>query len=412
MPPINYLMARQPIFDRKMRVYGYELLYRGDMIREHSSFDGDLATTEVIMNSFYNHDIESIVAGKKAFINFTDNLLKDEIPHFIDKDKLVVEVLETVQVDDSVVLACKTLKENGYILALDDFVFENLQIFNRILPYVEIIKVDFLLTSFCDVKKMVMKSLANKNKIFLAEKVETQEQYQLALELGFELFQGYFFQKPYIVVGKNIESYKLSHMQMIKEVNEASDFDRMAEIVTHDVVLSYKLLRLINSPFYGRGNKIKSIKQALVMLGLHEIKKWVTFLMLKESGKDKPDEIMRVSLTRGKFAECLAPLLNYEERKSEIFLMGLFSTLDAVLDKPLEEVIKYLPLEKDIIDAYDEASESIFAKILAIIQLYEKGKWVESDILLEECNLDVGLVNKCFFNASNWADQVMDHSNL
>ncbi len=405
-------MARQPIFDKKMCVYGYELLYRGLMIRGDSSFDGDRASTEVILNSFYNNDIDSFVAGKKAFINFTDKLLKDEIPHFIDKEKLIVEVLETVQVDDSVVAACKILKESGYILALDDFVFENLTIFNRILPYVDIIKVDFQETSFCNAKKIILKNLANKNKTFLAEKVETHEEYKLALELGFELFQGYFFQRPHIILGKDIESYKISHMQMIKEVNETHDFDKMSEIVSHDVALSYKLLRLINSPFYGRGSKIKSTKQALVMLGLDEIKKWITFLMLRESSKDKPDEIMRVSLIRGKFAEILAENLNLKDRKSEIFLMGLFSTLDAILDKPLEEVIKYLPLEKDIISAYNKESNSIFTKILKLIQLYERGSWSEGDQMANECNLDLFAVNKGYLDATNWADDVMDNTNM
>lgn len=406
---INILIARQPIFDKKMRVYGYELLYRGSMKRGEASFDGDRATSEVILNSFYNNDIDTIIGGKRAFINFTDNLLKEDIPQMLSKDKVIIEVLENVQVDDAVVEACQSLKNTGYILALDDFVFENLRLFNRILPYVDIIKVDFLETNFCDVKKAIMKALSQKNKRFLAEKVETQEQYKLALELGFDLFQGYFFEKPYIIVGKDIEPYKLSYMQMIKEVTETQDFDKMSEIVTHDVALSYKLLRLINSPFYGRGNKIKSAKQALVMLGLDEVKKWVTLLMLKESGKDKPDEVMRISLIRGKFAENISEMLGYENRKSEIFLMGLFSTLDAIMDKPLEEVIQFLPLEKDIIEAYAIESNSVFGKILKVIKFYEKGKWSECDVILEECGLDPFLVSAKFFDAIIWADEVMDN---
>lgn len=402
-------MARQPIFDKRMRVYGYELLYRGAMDREDISFNGDIATSEVILNSFYNNDIVSIVAGKKAFINFTENLLKEEIPQFLDKDRIIIEILENVNVDDSVVMACKKLKESGYILALDDFVFENLRMFNRIIPYVDFIKVDFLETNFCGVKKNIMKTLAQKNKRFLAEKVETQEQYQMALDLGFEYFQGYFFKKPHIIVGKNIESYKLTYMKLIKVVNETNDFDKMVEIVSRDVILSYKLLRLINSPFYGRGNKIKSARQALVMLGLDEIKKWVTLLMLKESGKDKPDEIMRISLIRAKFSEKLAELLNYEERKSELFLMGLFSTLDAILDKPLQEVINYLPLERDIIDAYSSGNNSTFSNILKVIKYYEQGKWLEIDLALEEGILDRHIIDMGFLEATQWADEVMDN---
>ena len=409
MSSINTVIARQPIFDKRMRVYGYELLYRGTMQRGHASFDGDKATTEVILNSFYNNDIDLIIGGKRAFINFTENLLKEEIPQMLSKEKIIVEVLENVEVDIGVTEACKALKEAGYILALDDFVFENLRLFNPILPYVDIIKVDFLQTNFCDVKKAIMRTLAQKNKRFLAEKVETQEQYMMALELGFEYFQGYFFEKPYIIVGKDIEPYKLSYMHMITEVNETQDFDKMSDIVSHDVALSYKLLRLINSPFYGRGNKIKSAKQALVMLGLDEVKKWVTLLMLKESGKDKPDEVMRVSLIRAKFSENLADLLGFGNRKSELFLMGLFSTLDAILDKPLNEVVQYLPLEKDIIEAYSIESNSVFGKILKVIKFYEKGKWTECDLILEECALDPFLVSAKFFDAIIWADEVMDN---
>ncbi len=407
--PIETFVARQPIFDKRMRVCGYELLYRGDMPRETLEFDGDKATSEVILNSFYNSDINKIVGDKKAFINFTHNLLKEEIPHMLSKDKIIIEVLESVVVDEEIVQACKDLKEEGYIIALDDFIFENLQLFNPILPYIDIIKVDFVQTKFCTVKKSIMKTLSKKNKRFLAEKVETQEEYREALKLGFEFFQGYFFEKPYVVVGRDLEPYKLSFMQMIAEVNNTQDFEKMAQIVSHDLALSYKLMRLVNSPFYGRGSTIKSARHALVMLGLDEIKKWVTLLMLKDAGKDKPDEIMRLSLIRGRFAENLASDFKVTGRESELFLMGLFSTLDAVLDRPQEEIASLLPLEKDILQAYSLENDSIFGKMLKVIKSYEKGQWSDSNYIIEELALDQALINKKFFDSIIWADEVMEN---
>lgn len=406
---IETFVARQPIFDRRMRVCGYELLYRGDMARETPEFDGDKATSEVILNSFYNSDIEKIVGEKRAFINFTHNLLKREIPQMLSRDKIIVEVLESVIIDNDVIRACKNLKEEGYILALDDFIFENLQFFNPILPYIDIIKVDFIQTKFCTVKRSIMKSLAKKNKKFLAEKVETQEEYREAVKLGFEFFQGYFFEKPYVVIGKDLEPYKVSFMQMIAEVNDTQDFEKMAQIVSQDLALSYKLMRLINSPFYGLGNTVRSARQALVMLGLEEIKKWVTLLMLKDAGKDKPDEVMRISLIRAKFAEKLGEDFKIRGRESELFLMGLFSTLDAVFDKPQEEIANLLPLEGDILEAYKLESDSIFGKMLKVIKDYKKGAWEDSDEILEELDLAHQKINRKLFESIIWADNVMDN---
>lgn len=379
------------------------------MPRETTEFDGDKATSEVILNSFFNSDINKIVGDKKAFINFTDNLLKKEIPLMLSKDKIVVEILESVIADEEIVEACKKLKDEGYIIALDDFIFENLQLFNPILPYIDIIKVDFVQTKFCPVKKSIMQTLSKKNKRFLAEKVETQEEYRQAIKLGFEYFQGYFFEKPFVVVGRDLEPHKTSFMQMITEVNKTQDFEKMSQIVSHDLALSYKLMRLVNSPFYGRGSVIKSARHALVMLGLDEIKKWVTLLMLKDAGKDKPDEIMRVSLIRGRFAESLAVDFKILNRDSELFLMGLFSTLEAVLDKPQDEIAKQLPLEKDILQAYSLENDSIFGKMLQVIKSYERGQWSESNDIIEELALDQTAINNKFFDSIIWADEVMDN---
>ncbi len=405
---MDVLVARQPIFDKKLQVFGYELLYRGLMGKDDKRFDGDRATSEVIINSFQILDIDSISSNKVVFINFTEKLIKDKVPSFLSNEKVIVEILEDIHFDSQMVEACKELKEKGYVLALDDFIFEDLPSFNAVLPFIDIIKVDILQTNFSDVKIRIMKTLLGKKKKFLAEKVETYQQYQSALELGFEYFQGYFFEKPYVIVGKEIESYQITYLQMIAEIQASQSFDKLADIVNRDIGLSYKLLRLINSPFYGRGCKIKSTKEALIMLGLQEVKKWLMLLMLRESAKEKPDELMRMSLVRAKFAENISPLLHMEGRKAEFFLLGLFSTLDAILDKPMEEIVQYIPFEDDLLAAYQKDSDSIFYKVVQIIKLYEKGQWDKADRWLEETALSPDDVNERFFNSIIWADHILE----
>lgn len=370
---MEVFLARQPIFDTKLRVVAYEILYRsGNKNIYDLSIDGDLATTSVVVDALVNFGIRRLTNGQMAFINFTRKLLLEDLPTLFEKDSLTVEILETLEVDDALVNKCKELKDKGYVLALDDFTGDDT--FDRIMPYVDIIKVDFQV-----LKSEGRRYIADKYKRMgvkmLAEKVETQYDYEEALRMGYQLFQGYFFERPVMCKAKSIQTSTYSYLEILKETtNEEPDFNRLADIIRKDFSLTYKLLRLINSPAFYTVGVVTSINHALTLLGLNEIRKWTTLIMLRDLSSGKPDELVRVSLVRAIFAEKLAGLLGLKSRETEAFLLGLFSLVDTIMEKPLFEIIEPLPLRDDLKGALLGVQNS-FHDILMILKHYEQGNW-------------------------------------
>lgn len=370
---MEVFLARQPIFDTKLRVVAYEILYRsGNKNIYDLSIDGDLATTSVVVDALVNFGIRRLTNGQMAFINFTRKLLLEDLPTLFEKDSLTVEILETLEVDDALVNKCKELKDKGYVLALDDFTGDDT--FDRIMPYIDIIKVDFQV-----LKSEGRRYIADKYKRMgvkmLAEKVETQYDYEEALRMGYQLFQGYFFERPVMCKAKSIQTSTYSYLEILKETtNEEPDFNRLADIIRKDFSLTYKLLRLINSPAFYTVGVVTSINHALTLLGLNEIRKWTTLIMLRDLSSGKPDELVRVSLVRAIFAEKLAGLLGLKSRETEAFLLGLFSLVDTIMEKPLFEIIEPLPLRDDLKGALLGVQNS-FHDILMILKHYEQGNW-------------------------------------
>ena len=263
-------VARQPIFDRKQNVVAYELLFRGkNSINLYDGEDGDLATQEVISNSFLVIGIAQISGDKKAFTNFTENALKRNIALMLPKDLVAIEVLESVEATEEIITCCKELKEKGYSIVLDDFVFS--PSYMPLILLADIIKVDYRATTYEERKKL-LECKAAYSVEFLAEKIETPEEFSEALDMGFAYFQGYFFCKPVIVAAKNLPGYKTSYFHILQELNRPEvEFSCIEEIIRKDVSLSYKLLRFINSPVFGFQNNISSLRQALALLGQKEI---------------------------------------------------------------------------------------------------------------------------------------------
>ena len=370
---MEVFLARQPIFDTKLQVVAYEILYRSSNKNIYDlSMDGDLATTSVVVDSLVNFGIRRLTNGKMAFINFTKKLLMDDLPTLFDKESLTVEILETLEVDAPLVEKCKELKNKGYILALDDFSGDDT--FDLIMPYIDIIKVDF----------QVLKSegrhyIADKYKKLgvklLAEKVETKYDYEEALRMGYQLFQGYFFEKPVMCKAKSVQSSTYSYLEVLKEtMNEEPDFNRLADIIRKDFSLTYKLLRLINSPAFYTVNVITSINHALTLLGINEIRKWTTLIMLRDLSLNKPDELVKVSLIRAMFAEKIAGSLGLGDRDTEAFFLGLFSLIDTIMEKPLYDIIEPLPLRGDLKSAL-MGVHNTFHDILLLLKHYEQGNW-------------------------------------
>ncbi|MEJ2637240.1 MAG: HDOD domain-containing protein [Calditrichia bacterium] len=296
---MEYFLARQPIFDSKMKVIGYELFsYDGFENLIPMDTKEDQFASKVITKSFLLVNTESLTGGKKAFIRFSQNLIVNEIVTLLDKDLIAIELSDNITPDEKVLAACQKFKDSGYLMVLDDFNFQFSQM--PFLQFADMVKVDSGKTG-SDMKKSVVERLKSKNIKSLMMNVESEEEFKEAVELGYDYFQGNFFRKPFVISGRDIPGYKLTYLQMLKEIHQPEiDFDKMEEIIKRDVSLTYKLLRLINSAAFGIMREIKSIKQALVLLGMREVKKWVALIALSDMGKEKPEELVKNALLRAK----------------------------------------------------------------------------------------------------------------
>jgi c-di-GMP-related signal transduction protein len=396
----NVYVARQPIFDRETNIFAYELLFRTGFDNFYDHFDGDYATTRTIMNSFFLLGMDTITGGKMAFVNFTRNLIVNEVATIFPRELLAVEVLEDVKADTDVVASCKRLKKSGYLLILDDFMLK--PDYEDLIAVADIIKVDFKLADRGE-RSRILDTIGRGRHKFLAEKVETLEEFDHAKELGFDYFQGYFFSRPHIVAGASIPPRKLTYMQIIQEINSPDmEFDLLEHIVKRDMAITYKLLKLINSAAFGLRTKIQSIKHALTLLGINELRKWVSFLAMSEMLGDKPDELLLVAMTRAKFGEVLASKIGMRDRESDFFLMGMFSMLDAFIDKPIKEILDDLPISEEIKHAL-LGGENKFRDGYDLILAYERADWVSFSALAKRLGLNERLAPDIYFTALQWA---------
>nr|WP_312810214.1 HDOD domain-containing protein [Sedimentibacter sp.] len=337
--------------------------------------DDNKATAELINNYFLSMHSVELTSGTKAFINFSQDMLLMEIPLLLPVDTTVVEVLERVEINEDIIAACRKLRDNGYLIALDDFVFN--ESYLPLMEIAHIIKIEFSAVDHETQRKLIKKY---KNKIkFLAEKVETREEYLLALDMGYDYFQGYFFSKPVIVKGKEIGSLNNSLIRIMNELNKKEpDYQRISQIIETDMGLSYKLLKLANSAFFGTRNQILSIKQALVQLGLIEIKKWVYLMMLKDIQIIENKELIRNCFIRAKFMELLALETGKTDRQSEYFMTGMFSSINVLLNRDMNEIVNELCLADDVKEALLGTDNEI-KRLLDIVINYELLKFSALD---------------------------------
>lgn len=372
---MDIYVGRQPIFDRNMNVFAYELLYRRSMNNFFEGTDDNKATAELINNYFLSMHSAELTSGTKAFINFSQDMLIMEIPLLLPVDTTVVEVLERVEINEDIIEACKKLRDSGYLIALDDFVFN--ESYLPLMEIAHIIKIEFSSVDY-EVQRKLIKKYKSKIR-FLAEKVETREEYLLALDMGYDYFQGYFFSKPVIVKGKEIGSLNNSLIRIMNELNEDDpDYKKISQIIETDMGLSYKLLKLANSAFFGTRNQILTIKQALVQLGLIEIKKWVYLMMLKDIQIIENKELIRNCFIRAKFMELLALKAGKTDRQSEYFMTGMFSSIDILLNKDMNEIVNDLCLADDVKEALLGGDNEI-KRLLDIVIDYELLKFSALD---------------------------------
>src|SRR5215469_130812 len=335
-------LARQPILNRSRELFGYELLFRNGIENSCSELNLELASTTVLDTSILM-GFERITAGRPMFINCPrEFLLRDYVSLFPPK-AVVVEILESVHPDQEIIEVCLRLKHAGFAIALDDFV--DSPGWAPLVLLADIIKVDFRTTTR-EEQAALMARHASKKTRMLAEKVETQEEFAAGMEMGYSLFQGYFFCRPEMMRHRDMPASKLMYLELLREAT-APEFNiqTLASKIKHEASLTYRLLRYLNSAAFGLRAEVHSVPHALSLLGERELRKWIAVISVGVLADGKPDELMTVPLVRGRFCELLGPVAGMPEHANDLFLTGLLSVMDAILDQPLQTILAELPCD-------------------------------------------------------------------
>jgi c-di-GMP phosphodiesterase len=396
----DLFVGRQPIFDRNLEVIGYELLYRSIQTGPANVTDGDQATTQVILNSFSQLGLESLVGSqKKAYINATRNFLVGNIPIPFPPASVVLEVLEDIVIDQELINALTALSKQGFQIALDDVT--SMEQIKPLLGLAQIVKIDLMGISRSQLTEIVGQLRPYRQRLkLLAEKVETQEELEYCKRLGFDYFQGYFLCKPSVIKGKRMDSARLVLMRTLAKIQDPkADFRSLGGLVAQDVALSYKVLKLVNSSYYSLAKTITAIDQAIALIGLNQLRGWLTLLIMA-SIDNKPHELTTIAMSRAKMCELVARSLRQSQTEL-FFLVGLFSVLDAMMDLPMQEALANLPLAEEVVTALLE-QKGTTGEVLQMVLAYEHGEW---DKLLKT-NLTPEIFQKNYLDAIRWTADV------
>ncbi|MEK5233193.1 HDOD domain-containing protein [Lysinibacillus sp. FSL K6-0232] len=407
---MEVFIGRQPIFNLHEQIVAYELLYRGNNINAFPLVDSDAATIDVLVNSFLSIGFEEVTKGKPGFVNFTENLLMSSIHEFLNPSQVVIEILENVPLTPELVERVIELKQHGFQIALDDFIMdEQVEIYDELFKQVDYIKIDFLASSIVkrmEVEQKVKESFPHIQ--LLAEKVETRHQFEVAKSSGYVLFQGYFFEKPQIVQATDIPANTIQYIHIISLLKEEEpNIQLLAENIERDISLTYKLLQMINNSSKRSKSKVRSIKQAIVLLGIPNLRKWIYLLAMREIDMDTDSDIFKeilcTSLFRAKVCEKLAKL-TYRKNFSEYFLVGMFSLIDTLLQRPMEAILQQLPFSEAITNTI-LGIETEMTPYLEFSIALGKLDWAQLEELAPQFHMELKDMEHLYYEAMEWAEK-------
>ena len=383
-PGHDIFVARQPILDVNQVVVGYELLFRSGTENACFGVSSTLASSRVIHDAVNVFGFDTLGQGKKVFINVDRAVLLSDLLFALPPATTVVEILETVVPDLEVAAACRKLQQAGYTIALDDF--DDQPGWDTLVRLADIVKIDFLLTRGKDRVEPFERS-RNRRAVLLAEKVETEADFLQAKELGYELFQGYFFCRPEMLQSRQLEASKLGCMRLIEAVSRTQlDLKQIESLFQAEPALAVKLLRYLNSPAFAWQREVKSLKDALRTLGERPLRRWVSMMALAGLGSDRPEELITTALVRARLCEGLAEACHLGGREEELFLLGLLSLIDALLAAPLQEALDRLSLSAQVRAALVDGKGQL-VKVLQLVVSYERADWTLFSKLCGELRL-------------------------
>lgn len=401
-------IGRQPILDRKHELFAYELLFRSGGVTNAANVQDDLAATaSVISHAFVDLGVEQALGPYKGFINCDESLLLSDILEILPSDKIVLEVLETVDITPAVVERCAELKARGFTLALDDFVnFEDK--WKPLLELVEIVKVDLMPLSAPALLETT-RALQRWPLTLLAEKVDSREQAEHCLKIGYGLFQGYYFAKPAIIAGKKLGHSQMALMRLLGMVLGDAETGDLEKVFKHEPGLSMNLMRLTNSVATGVRVKVTSMRHAITVLGRRQLQRWLQLLLYTNpAGGNVASPLLQLAATRGRLMELLAGRLQPGKRELEdqAFMVGIMSLMPTLMAVPMAEILGSISVATEVRAAL-ETGGGLLGEMFKLTEALENGNGEVCHAQLERLpGLNAGDVNAALTQALTWANNI------
>jgi c-di-GMP-related signal transduction protein len=397
---MDTFLARQPIFDHRRRVFAYELLFRSGPQNYFLPQDSTPPSAEVISTGMLG--VPELTDGKIAFMNFTRETLLADFASILSPEEVIIELLEPVPPDAEVLAACEKLKKMGFRLALDDFAESEARA--AFLQYADFVKVDVQRTT-PEERARLAHLLAPAGIAMLAEKVDSWQVYGDAATGGYKYFQGGFFSRPITISSKAIPGFRLNYLRLVEELSHPTNVDRLEKIVKQEASIAYRLLRRVNSLAFGFRTEVRSLRHALVLLGEHEIRTSAMVWVLAEIGQESPSEVVVASTLRARVCELLADECRDTLNPSEAFLVGLFSMLDAIMERPMEQVIANLPVSAGVREALLGGQNRLKA-LLDCVMAYERGGWAQATDLAALAGIEQDALSASYYQGITWVNHV------
>lgn len=396
--PLRYV-ARQAIVDREETVFGYELLFRSGL---ENAFSGDTdEASRATLDRSLLIGLDVLCDGRRAFVNCTRDTLVKGLVTLLPSTMTVVEILESVPPDPEVFAACQKLKEAGYLIALDDFVADDPRA--PLAEMADIIKVEMQLTNY-EQRTAMIKQYGPWRTRMLAEKIETQADFLRARDQGFVYFQGFFFRRPEMINTRDMPAHRLNYLRMLQEVSRPElDVKGLEKLIKSEASVCYRLLRYLNSAMFGFKYEIHSVRHALSILGERDLRRWVRLVAAVGAGQERTSDLLLSALVRGRFGELIAGRVPHGE--SDLFLLGLLSLIDAMLEMPMADILDKIPLDhetKSVLLGQSSLLRPVFQLMLA----HESGEWELASRLSESLHLDSEEVAGYYWQAQQWARDV------
>ncbi len=403
---MDIFLGRQPILDRGWNIAGYELLFRSSRANFSDSTNDVAATSQVIVNAVLGIGLERLLGGSRAFIKFDRTLLLGDWTTYLPPDQVVIEILASVAPENEVFAACDKLRKQGYALALhgsgDDLRTE------AFAPFVDIMKVDFQQTSPADQEKLV-RHYQKLNMKMVAGKVETDLAFRRASQLGYHCFQGYFFASPTVLQTTRVPASQTNCLRLMTQIQRKElDFRAIEELIRHDISFSHSLLKYLNSAAFHFAARIESVRQGLLLLGSTEIRKWVSMASLSSMGQNRPPVLIAQVLMRGRFCEMIASSAKLFLGGADPFLAGMFSLLEAILQRPLRSILEEINVGPNIRDALlnTPSDANPLSLILRIVKCYEVADFHAVEDAARVLGLSPGPLSTCYIDSLSWVQTV------